>query len=79
MDTVCHQSKSSTELDESIRSMFKWYQGAKICIVYLGGNSVSGRFGERQMVYHEDETLQELLAPGTYQFLFKKLGHHYIR
>ncbi len=35
MDTVCINKESSTELDESIHSMFKWYENAKVCIVYL--------------------------------------------
>ncbi|KAH9926839.1 heterokaryon incompatibility protein-domain-containing protein, partial [Amylocystis lapponica] len=34
-DTCCIDKTSSAELDEAIRSMYKWYADAKICIVYL--------------------------------------------
>ncbi|KAH7906409.1 hypothetical protein BJ138DRAFT_1117597 [Hygrophoropsis aurantiaca] len=34
-DTVCIDKSSSSELDESIRSMFKWYANAAVCIAYL--------------------------------------------
>ncbi|KAF9471443.1 hypothetical protein BDN70DRAFT_766210, partial [Pholiota conissans] len=62
MDTICINKESSSELDESIRSMFKWYQGSNICIAYLA---------ETQLILdiHRDRwftrgwTLQELVAP----------------
>ncbi|KAG2131903.1 heterokaryon incompatibility protein-domain-containing protein [Suillus cothurnatus] len=34
-DTCCIDKSSSTELDESIRSMFRWYSNSAICIVHL--------------------------------------------
>ncbi|KAF9475870.1 hypothetical protein BDN70DRAFT_996095 [Pholiota conissans] len=62
MDTICINKESSSELDESIRSMYKWYQGSEVCIAYLA---------ETQSVLdiHCDTwftrgwTLQELVAP----------------
>ncbi|KAG2042309.1 heterokaryon incompatibility protein-domain-containing protein [Suillus americanus] len=35
LDTCCINKSSSTELDESICSMFKWYGNSAICIVHL--------------------------------------------
>ncbi|KJA18019.1 hypothetical protein HYPSUDRAFT_191545 [Hypholoma sublateritium FD-334 SS-4] len=34
-DTICINKDSSAELDESIRSMYQWYQDSSICITYL--------------------------------------------
>lgn len=41
VDTCCIDKKSSAELTEAINSMFKWYQRAEICYVYLCDISVS--------------------------------------
>lgn len=35
LDTCCIDKSSSEELTESINSMFRWYQNARICYVYL--------------------------------------------
>ncbi|KAF8196097.1 hypothetical protein BJ912DRAFT_923536 [Pholiota molesta] len=35
MDTICINKESSSELDESIRSMYKWYRNSCVCITYL--------------------------------------------
>jgi Heterokaryon incompatibility protein (HET) len=35
IDTCCIDQSSSAEPSEAINSMFKWYQGAKICYAYL--------------------------------------------
>jgi hypothetical protein len=35
IDTCCIDKSSSTELSEAINSMFKWYEDAWICYVYL--------------------------------------------
>ncbi|KAG2039308.1 kinase-like domain-containing protein [Suillus americanus] len=34
-DTCCINKESSSELDEAIRSMYRWYRDAYICIVHL--------------------------------------------
>ncbi|KAJ8515633.1 hypothetical protein ONZ45_g6984 [Pleurotus djamor] len=65
MDTGCINKTSSSELEESIRSMFKWYQNAHVCIVYLT---------EGRETWKEDEwftrgwTLQEMIAPSRLKF-----------
>ena len=35
VDTCCINKESSAELSEAINSMFRWYQHAKICYIYL--------------------------------------------
>lgn len=35
VDTCCINKSSSAELSEAINSMFRWYQDALICYVYL--------------------------------------------
>jgi hypothetical protein len=67
MDTVCINKESSAELDESIRSMYKWYRDAYVCITYLAGTKTL-------LEMHKDPwftrgwTLQELLAPSHIKF-----------
>jgi len=40
VDTCCIDKSSSAELTEAINSMFRWYQGATKCYVYLSDVSV---------------------------------------
>ncbi|KAF9480605.1 hypothetical protein BDN70DRAFT_877444 [Pholiota conissans] len=67
MDTVCINKESSSELDESIRSMYTWYGHAAMCIVHLSET-------ESLIDMHLDPwftrgwTLQELLAPQYIKF-----------
>jgi hypothetical protein len=35
VDTCCIDKTNSVELQEAINSMFRWYQEAKVCYVYL--------------------------------------------
>lgn len=61
-DTCCIDKSSSTELDESIRSMFRWYRDSTICIVHLAKSTTI------EDILHDEWTargwtLQELLAP----------------
>jgi len=42
VDTCCIDKSSSTELTEAINSMFRWYQNAARCYVYLSDVSVNG-------------------------------------
>lgn len=66
-DTCCIDKTSSAELDEAIRSMFKWYRNAAVCIVLLAKAT-------RQDSIRSDPwftrgwTLQELLAPAKIKF-----------
>jgi hypothetical protein len=35
VDTCCIDKRSSAELSEAINSMYRWYQGSKICYSFL--------------------------------------------
>ncbi|KAF9471214.1 hypothetical protein BDN70DRAFT_820286, partial [Pholiota conissans] len=67
MDTVCIDKSSSSELDESIRSMYKWYEDSSICITYLV-ESLSVADMANDSWFTRGWTLQELLAPQTLKF-----------
>ncbi|KAI1180993.1 heterokaryon incompatibility protein-domain-containing protein [Nemania sp. FL0916] len=69
LDTVCIDKKDPAELSEAINSMYRWYERATVCFVYvydyqLGGKSLfsSCSWWERGW------TLQELVAPVSSEF-----------
>lgn len=81
VDTCCIDKSLSGEHQKAISSMFRWYQRAKKCYVYLSDVSID----EREMHDSADEsrwktslkgsqwfqrgwTLQELLAPQSVEF-----------
>lgn len=85
VDTCCIDKSSSAELQEAINSMFRWYQNAEMCIVYLQdvwspsttpGNSrtaseiAKGAF-ETSRWTKRGWTLQELLAPAVCRFYLR--------
>lgn len=77
VDTCCINKANKAELSRSINSMFRWYQSAKLCYVYLSdvashvGND-EGMDGLRQSTWFtRGWTLQELLAPGSVVFFAK--------
>jgi hypothetical protein len=67
MDTVCINKESSTELDESIRSMYKWYKNASVCITYLA-DTMSLSDMPQDTWFTRGWTLQELFAPSQIKF-----------
>lgn len=62
IDTVCINKDSSAELDESIRSMYNWYRGARVCITYLS-ETVQIDDDHLDSWFGRGWTLQKLLAP----------------
>ncbi|KJA18748.1 hypothetical protein HYPSUDRAFT_44909 [Hypholoma sublateritium FD-334 SS-4] len=70
MDTVCIDKSSSTELDESIRSMYRWYRQSHVCITYLADTSHIPDM-HRDAWFTRGWTLQELLAPKNMAFYNK--------
>ncbi|KAK1499010.1 HET domain-containing protein [Colletotrichum cuscutae] len=72
IDTCCIDKASSSELSEAINSMFRWYQKAELCLVYLsdvvysGSRSYECLAGSRW--FTRGWTLQELLAPFSLDF-----------
>lgn len=80
VDTFCIDQSSSSELSESINSMFAWYQNAKVCIAYLYDVIIKGDswdYNHYEGVFDNSSwfrrgwTLQELIAPKEIWF-FKK-------
>ncbi|KAH7915217.1 heterokaryon incompatibility protein-domain-containing protein [Hygrophoropsis aurantiaca] len=69
-DTCCIDKSSSAELDESIRSMFRWYRNSEICVVYLA-QSGSAKELVADEWWMRGWTLQEFLAPGKMKFYDK--------
>ncbi|KAI2469329.1 heterokaryon incompatibility protein-domain-containing protein [Annulohypoxylon bovei var. microspora] len=84
VDTCCIDKTSSAELSEAINSMYRWYQAAAVCFVYLSdmapnptgishgpGNGVKGFTHEgleRCKWFTRGWTLQEILAPRDVEF-----------
>lgn len=80
IDTCCIDKTSSSELSEAINSMYRWYQGSEICLVYLedakiGADDLQDSSDESLMRLIRDSrwitrgwTLQELLAPRSVSF-----------
>ncbi|KAK2674037.1 Heterokaryon incompatibility [Fusarium oxysporum f. sp. vasinfectum] len=80
IDNCCINKSDSSELSESINSMFKWYSDAMVCLTYLSdvrknsgttvGSQVFRSFetGEMSLWFTRGWTLQELLAPGKLLF-----------
>jgi hypothetical protein len=76
IDTCCIDKRSSAELSESINSMFKLYQKAEVCYVYLD-NVLSSDYNPSLDVndgfsqsrwFTRGWTLQELIAPRCIEF-----------
>jgi hypothetical protein len=79
VDTCCIDKSNSTELSEAINSMFRWYQNAAKCYVYLSDVSVGGQAQTApssawQPAFRASRwftrgwTLQELMAPNSVEF-----------
>ena len=85
IDTCCIDKSSSAELDEAIRSMFRWYGAAARCYVYLSDvpepkgstSTVESAFAKSRW-FTRGWTLQELIAPKSVEFFSQNgepLGH----
>ncbi|OAF99085.1 kinesin light chain 1 [Paraphaeosphaeria sporulosa] len=80
IDTCCIDKSNSVELSTAINSMFRWYQHASKCYVYLIDVSVPQHIDDAQASrawepafrqsrwFTRGWTLQELLAPTTIKF-----------
>ena len=66
-DTCCIDKSSSSELDEAIRSMYRWYRNATVCIIYLAQTTKLDDMGSDEW-FERGWTLQELLAPSVCKF-----------
>ena len=81
VDTCCIDKSSSAELTEAINTMYRWYQGAAKCYVYLSdvtvgsSNGTEARFSRNMLQGFQNSrwfrrgwTLQELIAPRSVEF-----------
>lgn len=77
-DTCCIDKTSSAELSEAINSMYRYYQAAQVCYVFL--SDVEAQLGSQEMTeqrlqeslwFTRGWTLQELLAPENAAFYDK--------
>jgi len=73
IDSCCIDKSSSSELQEAINSMWRWYCDANICYVYLadvasGANSDDAYSFRTSRWFTRGWTLQELIAPSTVEF-----------
>jgi hypothetical protein len=77
IDTCCIDKKNAVELGASINSMFRWYQNAARCYVYLSdvskASEVDGERAWKQAFrasrwFTRGWTLQELIAPKSVDF-----------
>jgi hypothetical protein len=84
VDTCCINKSNNTELSEAINSMFRWYQNAARCYVYLSDVSTSDEkqnnltFQSWEQAFRKSRwftrgwTLQELIAPPCVEFFCSK-------
>ena len=83
VDTCCIDKTSSAELDESIMSMYRWYEQSTQCYAYLSdvpkdlvGDQLEGKLRASRW-FTRCWTLQELIAPRQVTFFgqsWKRLG-----
>lgn len=88
IDTCCIDKSKSNELSTAINSMYKWYQRASRCYVYLHDVSVpeadinspipKGSWKDafrKSRWFTRGWTLQELIAPATVDFFSREQKH----
>ncbi|KAK0718684.1 hypothetical protein B0T26DRAFT_856403, partial [Lasiosphaeria miniovina] len=76
VDTCCIDKQNSAELAEAINSMYRWYQKAHTCYVYLSDVSTKNQASSgawesafrRSRWFTRGWTLQELIAPPSVEF-----------
>ena len=74
VDTCCIDKTNQNELSRSIVSMFRWYQRANRCYVYLADVSANQPQAAWDSAFRKSRwftrgwTLQELLAPSSVEF-----------
>ena len=87
VDTCCIDKANNTELSEAINSMFRWYENADKCYVYLSDVSTSENAAADHSFtttwkaafrsskwFTRGWTLQELIAPKSVEFFSREGG-----
>ncbi|KAI6012021.1 hypothetical protein EDC04DRAFT_2905063 [Pisolithus marmoratus] len=69
-DTCCIDRSTSAILNQSLTSMYKWYSGSAVTLVYLAGVAHPSNLGDltRSLWMTRGWTLQELLSPKVILF-----------
>ncbi|KAF2636584.1 HET-domain-containing protein [Massarina eburnea CBS 473.64] len=75
IDTCCIDKSSSSELQEAINSMYRWYRQSAVCVVFL--DDIGYSWDDDPLAYVLQQTrwikrgwtLQELIAPHTLEFV----------
>ncbi|KAI7921485.1 hypothetical protein M9X92_005376 [Pyricularia oryzae] len=69
VDTCCINKENEVELSEAIKSMFKWYRKATVCLVFLSDLIQEHESGWASCRWFtRGWTLQELIAPPNVDF-----------
>lgn len=72
VDTCCIDKTSSSELSEAINTMYRWYQGAKVCYAFLADLDANSAPLETSLPrcrwFTRGWCLQELIAPRAVEF-----------
>ncbi|KAK8016842.1 hypothetical protein PG993_015031 [Apiospora rasikravindrae] len=76
LDTCCIDKSSSAELQESINSMYRWYEDSAVCYVHLKDTDLDRTPASRIEIGRDEWferawTLQELVAPKNVKFYDK--------
>ncbi|KAF2734397.1 hypothetical protein EJ04DRAFT_603092 [Polyplosphaeria fusca] len=85
VDTCCIDKSDHIKFQTAINSMFRWYQNAKKCYVYLSDVSTTKQKGinvsdflwklpdiRQSRLFRRGWTLQELLAPLSVEFFSRE-------
>ncbi|KAI1329208.1 HET-domain-containing protein [Xylariaceae sp. FL0255] len=71
LDCVCINKKDPAELSENINSMYRFYQEATFCFVYLYDYRIEGKgFFHHSQIFSRGWTLQELVASKSESTIF---------
>jgi len=79
VDTCCIDKWNPDELSNAINSMFRWYQNAAKCYVFLSDVPISTVVNEWEVSFRKSRwftrgwTLQELIAPASVEFFSSQL------
>ena len=72
LDTCCINKANSTELNEAINSMYKWYQNSAFCAAYLFDYNFGAGILSKSTWFKRCWTLQEMISPREVRFYDKR-------
>lgn len=76
VDTCCIDRSSTADMSEAVNSMYRYYQEAQVCYVYLADATRRGKeFLRKCRWFRRGWTLQELIAPQRVAFYDQAWEH----